>query len=37
VVDKPGSGLRGTIAASVTPLRDGGESIDLDAIAPLRG
>jgi len=35
VVDKPGSGLSGTIAASVTPLRDGGESIDLDAIAPL--
>ncbi len=35
MVDKPGSGLSGTIAASVTPLRDGGESIDLDAIAPL--
>jgi dihydrodipicolinate synthase/N-acetylneuraminate lyase len=35
MVDTPGSTLGGTIAASVTPLRDGGESIDLDAIAPL--
>ena len=31
----PGSALRGTIAASVTPLRDGGEAIDLDAIVTM--
>lgn len=30
-----GSTLRGTIAASVTPLRDAGESVDFDAIPPL--
>jgi len=35
MVDTPGSKLRGTIAASVTPFRDGGDSIDIDAIAPL--
>jgi dihydrodipicolinate synthase/N-acetylneuraminate lyase len=35
MLDVRGSALRGTIAASVTPLREGGESTDLDAIEPL--
>ena len=30
-----GSKLSGTIAASVTPLRDGGEAVDVEAIEPL--
>jgi N-acetylneuraminate lyase len=34
-LDLAGSTLRGTIAASVTPLRDGGESTHLEAIEPL--
>jgi dihydrodipicolinate synthase/N-acetylneuraminate lyase len=29
--------LHGTIAAAVTPLRDGGERVDADAIGPLAG
>ena len=33
--DQAGSQLTGTIAASVTPLRDGGEAVDVEAIEPL--
>ena len=33
--DPAGSKLSGTIAASVTPLRDGGEAVDVEAIEPL--
>ena len=33
--DQTGSQLSGTIAASVTPLRDGGEAVDVEAIEAL--
>ena len=33
--DQTGSKLSGTIAAAVTPLRDGGEAVDVEAIEPL--
>ena len=29
--------LRGAIAAAVTPMRDGGRSLDEDSVAPLVG
>ncbi len=35
MADAEGRGLRGAIAAAVTPLRDGGATLDEDAIEPL--
>jgi len=35
LLDHPKSTLSGAIAASVTPLREGGDAVDLDAIGPL--
>src|SRR5579875_3331257 len=29
------SGIRGTLAAALTPLRDGGDALDLDAVPAL--
>jgi dihydrodipicolinate synthase/N-acetylneuraminate lyase len=34
---RPAAAFAGAISASVTPLRDGGEAVDLDAIGPLVG
>jgi len=37
MADVLGSNLGGAVAASVTPLREGGEAVDLEAIEPLVG